>query len=116
MSAPSTISGRKGQIGRASCRERVEFRRLLFRSPAFTLRLVPLAGLAKVEAAEQFAYEKNVGAFDDFGTQGAIDCKFFECEGGAQVGETTERRADLQQAGLGALIWSERVEFVASAA
>ena len=37
--------------------------------PGFACGLVPLAGLAEVEAAEQLADEENVGAVDDLGTQ-----------------------------------------------
>ena len=66
--------------------------------------LVPLAGLAEVEAAEKFAHKQNVGAVDDLRAQRAVDGQFFECEGGAQIGEAAESRANGQQASFGTLV------------
>ena len=52
---------------------------------------VPPARRAEVEAAEQFADEEDVGAFDDLGAQRAVDGELFEGEGRAQIGEAAER-------------------------
>src|SRR5579859_5748804 len=49
--------------------------------PGFAGFLVPLAGRAEVEAAEEFAHEENVGAIDDFGAQWAVDGDLFYGEG-----------------------------------
>ncbi len=82
--------------------------------PGFAFGLVPLAGLAEVEAAEQFADEENVCAVDDFGAERPVDGEFFEGEGGAQVGKAAESGANGKQAGFGALVGGEGVELVAA--
>ena len=82
--------------------------------PGFASGLIPLAGLAEVEAAEQFAHEKNVGASDDLGAERAVDCELFEGECGAQIGKTTERGAQLEQTRFRALAGRERVELIAA--
>jgi hypothetical protein len=63
---------------------------------------------------EQFAHKENIRAVDDLRPQGAIDRQFLEGKGGAQVGESAEGRAQAEQAGLGALVGGEGVEFVAA--
>ena len=75
---------------------------------------IPLAGLAEVEAAKQFAHKKDVCAVDNFRAEGAVDGEFLECESGTQVGESTQGRADLKQAGLGTLVGRQRIKFVAA--
>ncbi len=82
--------------------------------PGFAGCLVPLARLAEVEAAEQFAHEKNVGAVDDLRAQRRVDGEFLEGEGGAQVGVAAQRGAQLQQAGFGALVGRKGIELVAA--
>ena len=76
--------------------------------------LVPLARLAEVEAAEQFADEEDVGAVDDLGAQRAVDGEFLEGEGRAEIGESAEGGADLKQSGFGALVGRKGIEFVAA--
>ena len=82
--------------------------------PGFARGLVPLAWLAEVEAAEEFANEENVSAIDDLRAQGGIDGELFEGEGWAQIGEAAERGAQLQEAGLRAFVGRERIELVAA--
>jgi hypothetical protein len=74
--------------------------------------LVPPAGRAEVEAAEQFADEEDVGTLGDLRAQGRIGGEGGIGDGGAQVGEAAERLADLEQAGFGALVRREGVELV----
>ncbi len=79
--------------------------------------LVPLAGRAEVEAAEQLADEEDVGAFGDLGTQGRVGRERGVGDGGAEVGVAAEGVANLEEAGLGTLVRGERVElFVADRA
>ena len=82
--------------------------------PGFAGCRVPFARLAEVEPAKQLADEQNVGAFDDLRPQRAVDGEFFEREGGTQIGESAERGANLQQAGFGALVRGQGIEFVAA--
>ena len=74
--------------------------------------LVPRAGLAEVEAAEEFADEEDVDALGDFGAEGRVFGERGVGDGGAEVGEAAEGLADLQQAGFGALVGGEGVELV----
>ena len=74
--------------------------------------LVPPAGRAEVEAAEQLADEEDVGVFGDFGAEGRVFRERGVGDGGAQVGEAAEGLADLEQAGFGALVGREGVELV----
>ena len=63
--------------------------------------LVPPAGLAEVEAAEELADEEDVDAFCDFGPERGIFAEGGVGDRGAQVGEAAEDLADLEEAGLG---------------
>ena len=74
--------------------------------------LVPPARRAEVEAAEEFADEENVDVFGDLGAQRGAVGERGVGDGGTQVGEAAEGLADLQQAGFGALVGGEGVEFV----
>ncbi len=69
--------------------------------------LVPPAGLAEVEAAEELADEEDVDAFGDLGAEGRVGGEGGVGDGGAEVGEAAELLADLQEAGLGALVGGE---------
>ena len=74
--------------------------------------LVPPAGRAEVEAAEELADEEDVGVFGDFGAEGRVFRERGVGDGGAQVGEAAEGLADLEEAGFGALVGREGVELV----
>ena len=50
--------------------------------------------------------------FDDLGAQRRAAAEGRVGDRGAQVGEAAERLADLQEAGLGALVRGQRVELV----
>ena len=74
--------------------------------------LVPPAGRAEVEAAEELADEEDVDVFGDLGAERGVGGERGEGERGAQVGEAAEGLADLEQAGFGALVGGEGVELV----
>ena len=48
------------------------------------------------------------------GRSGRVDRELFEGEGGAQIGESAECGANLQQAGFGAFVGGKGIEFVAT--
>src|ERR1700733_7780793 len=62
--------------------------------------LVPPAGCAEVEAAEEFADEENVYVLGDLGAEGGAVGEGGVGDGGAQVGEASEGLADLEEAGF----------------
>jgi hypothetical protein len=53
--------------------------------PGFAGGLVPLARLAEVEAAEQFANEENVGAVDDLGRSGLLTASSLKAKAGRRL-------------------------------
>ena len=73
---------------------------------------IPGPGLAKVEAAEELADKEDVGAVDDFRAEGRGGGELGVGDGRAEVGETAERLADVEQAGFGAFVGGEGVEFI----
>ena len=79
---------------------------------ASSVSLVPPAGRAEVEAAEELADEEDVDVFGDLGAQRRACRERGVGDRRAQVGEAAEGLADLQQAGFGALVGREGVELV----
>ena len=57
---------------------------------------VPLARVAKIQAAQQFTDKENVGAVDDLWTKRTGNLKFLECERRTEVGKATKRSSELQ--------------------
>ena len=78
----------------------------------FAAFFVPRARCAEVKTAEEFADEEDIRVLGDLGSKRRT---FGECsvgDGGAQVGEASERLPDLEESGFGALVGWECVEVV----
>ena len=73
-----------------------------------------MLALAEIKPTEKFANEKNVGAIDDLGAKRTVDGEFFECERRAEIGESTERGAELKQASLRTPVGRKGIELIAT--
>ena len=74
--------------------------------------LVPCAGLAEVQTAEQLAHKQDVGAFRDLRPERRVIRKGLVRDGRPQVRKASERFANLQEAHLGPLARRQIVELV----
>ncbi len=75
---------------------------------------VPLARLAKIEAAQKFADKQNIRAVDYLRAQRRVGGERRIRKRGAQIGKTAQRLANLQQACFGPAIRGQGIEFVAA--